>query len=165
MDTCAFPTSSTPKGCFLMPNSSTFSNSVSGEEDGLYIAIVVADPKPGVPSGGIFLNRLAFLSSSAPEASVSPWDMDGNEALVLRYFLTGSVEEGRGRLVVMEGDEVTALENVTDFGDTGGDVELDAITGCQRSSTDDFLVARGLVGGAGGATTGLSNCELILTIL
>lgn len=65
--------SSTLTGPILTPNSSTFENSVStGDRDGLNIAMVVADPRPGAPSGGICLNKLAFLSSSASEASVIP---------------------------------------------------------------------------------------------
>lgn len=163
-----FPTSSVLTGIFLMPSSSTLLNSVStGEDDGMYIAIVVADPKPAAPSGGIFLNRLAsFLSSSIPTAVATPCVMDGRDALVLRNLLTGSVDEGLGTLAAAKG---RALGNTAGSGGVGGGgVGLDVVAGCQRSNTDDFLAVRGLfggLGGPGGATAEFSNCELIFTIL
>lgn len=126
--------------------------------------MVVADPKPGAPSGGIFLNRLAFLSTSTSAASVTPCDMDGNEALVLNCF---TESEDLGALLDAEALEGCALAKVTRFGDAvaeGAD-ELAIMVGCQRSSTDDFRGLRGFVGGLGGVTTGLSNRELILTML
>jgi hypothetical protein len=92
--------------------------------------------------------------------------MDGNEARVLNC-LTGSAEEGCGVIPDTGALEGCALAKVTRLGDAGagGADELAAMAGCQRSSTDDFRGLRGFVGGLGGVTAGLSNWELILTML
>jgi len=74
--------------------------------------------------------------------------------------LAGSVDDGLGTPVVAEECVLTG------FGDPDGEgVEFDAITGCQRSKTDDFLGVRDLLGGLGETGVGLSSCELILTML
>lgn len=73
--------------------------------------------------------------------------------------MAGSVDEGLETPVAAEECVLTDLRDPD-----GEGVEFDdAITGCQRSKTDDFLGVRDLLGGLGEA--GVSNCELILTML
>lgn len=120
----------------MNPISSTSGTFSAARLGGRITATVVFEPRPGAPSGGIFLTRESCLAGALP-AAASP----GSETRPFRPFGSGEVDD----LAPDAGSAVHDLRTPTGFGVMiGGEgLEEPAFSGCQRSSTEDFFAGEG----------------------